>query len=136
MAKICYGEFDWSNHRAKQTYLRERFLAAIAQHANEVWRDLYELLPLYDHLTEAQGARRLNSPKDFSADDLLTASLDVKAFLNQVEEYSRAELSWNTIDSVHRYECSRPSVSLVGVAPGHESASEIASLLEALKVGQ
>jgi hypothetical protein len=133
MARICYGEFDWPNYRAKQTYLRERFLAASARHANEVWRDLYELRPLYDHLKEAQGARRFNSPKDFSADDLLTASPDVKAFFNQVEENSSAELSWNTIGSVHRYECSRPSVSLVGVAPGHESASEIASLLEALK---
>lgn len=108
MAKICYGEFDWPNHRAKQTYLRERYLAAIAQHANEVWRDLCELLPLYDHLKEAQGARRFHSPKDFSADDLLTESLTSKPFL--IKSKNTADLTCHGTRSVLFTDTSVPAL--------------------------
>ncbi len=49
--RICYGEFDFPDGVAKQTYVRNRFLEAIARHASYVCEDLYCLpLTLYRQL--------------------------------------------------------------------------------------
>lgn len=148
MAKICFGEFDWPNHRSKQAYVREQFLIAVANHRNELWQELYTLLPLYMPLTQAKAlftsSAELNKLDDFwnalsgkaalESDFPNHRNLSKEEFLREIGEYRESQLTWSNVWSIYRHQATCPSKSLARFARGHEYEKEIRFLVKALRL--